>query len=595
MINKFKSLIEILQKMNFILTSSQKKWGVLVVILTIIGAGCETLGVSVILPLVQVMIAPQQLRENELAAPVIDFFHLDTNEMLIWAIGFAVIAVYLVKNLFLLLLCYVRTKYACKIQRELASEMLESYMKRGYVFFLNASTGELLRGVNSSINNTYNALNQLFRLFAEVMTVLLICVYVMVTDPGMAVCIIALAVICLLLVLMFFQNKIKKYREIFHKSTAVINKILLHTFQGIKEIIVMQKQQYFLDLYKKGQIDQQKGRMGQGISSEAPAPAIEATCVAGLIIAVCFKAINVENPEVLVPQLAAFAMAAFRILPSLGRMSAYFNQFMFCVPGINETYENFTKARSVVEMKEIQSSHIATDGKAVEGLSDKIAIDEVIWHYPNVEENVLEGISFDIKKGQSVAFVGKSGAGKTTLADIILGLLSPQSGAVKIDGVPITDICSDKSKLMGFVPQSANLLDDTVRRNVAFGIKDEDIDDAQVWRALEQAQLKELIENSKDGLDTRIGERGIRFSGGQKQRFAIARALYGDPDILILDEATSALDTETETAVIEAIDRLQGQKTMVIIAHRITTIKNCDKIYEIKNGQAVERKYEDLL
>lgn len=595
MSNKFKSLTEILQKMNFILTSSQKKWGILVVILTIIGAGCETLGVSIILPLVQVMIAPQQLRENAIVAPIINFFHLDTDELLIWAIGFAVIAVYLVKNLFLLLLCYVRTKYACKVQRELASEMLESYMKRGYVFFLNASTGELLRGVNSSINNTYNALNQLFRLFAEVMTVLLICVYVMVTDPAMAVCIVVLAVVCLILVLLFFQNKIKKYREIFHKSTAVINKILLHTFQGIKEIIVMQKQEYFLDLYKKGQIEQQKGRMGQGISSEAPSPAIEATCVAGLIIAVCFKAINADNPEVLVPQLAAFAMAAFRILPSLGRMSAYFNQFMFCVPGINETYENFTKARKYVEEKEEHGKHIAESDKMVDNLSHKISIDEVTWHYPNVKENVLEGISIDIQKGQSVAFVGKSGAGKTTLADIILGLLTPQNGAVRIDGVSIADINSDKSKLMGFVPQSANLLDDTVRRNVAFGVKDEDIDDAQVWRALEQAQLKELIENSKDGLNTRIGERGIRFSGGQKQRFAIARALYGDPDILILDEATSALDTETETAVIEAIDRLQGQKTMVIIAHRITTIRNCDKIYEIKDGQAVERKYEELL
>lgn len=595
MSNKFKSLTEILQKMNFILTSSQKRWGVVVVMLTIIGAGCETLGVSIILPLVQVMIAPQQLRENAIVAPLINFFHLDTNELLIWAIGFSVIMVYLVKNLFLLLLCYVRTRYACKVQRELASEMLESYMKRGYAFFLNASTAELLRGVNSSINNTYNALNQLFRLFAEVMTVLLICVYVMVADPAMAVCIVVLAAVCLTLVLLFFQNKIKKYREIFHKSTAVINKILLHTFQGIKEIIVMQKQEYFLDLYKKGQIEQQKGRMGQGISSEAPTPAIEATCVAGLIIAVCFKAINADNPEVLVPQLAAFAMAAFRILPSLGRISAYFNQFMFCVPGINETYENFTKARKYVEDKEESNKQTAITERRVDNLLDKITIDEVTWHYPNVKENVLDGISLDIPKGQSVAFIGKSGAGKTTLADIILGLLTPQNGGIKIDGVSIADISSDKSKLMGFVPQSANLLDDTVRRNVAFGVKDEDIDDVQVWRALEQAQLKELIENSKEGLDTRIGERGIRFSGGQKQRFAIARALYSDPDILILDEATSALDTETETAVIEAIDRLQGQKTMFIIAHRITTIRNCDKIYEIKDGQAVERKYEELL
>lgn len=590
--SKFKSLKEILQKMNFILTTSHKKWGVVVVIMTVIGAGCETLGVSVILPLVQVMIAPQQLRENELAGPIIEFFRLDSDTALIWAIGAVVIGVYFLKNLFLLLLCFVRTKYACKVQRELASEMLESYMKRGYVFFLNVSTGELLRGINASINNTYSALNHLFKLFAEALTVGLICLYVMISDPVMAACIVILAGVCLTLVFLFFQNKIKKYREIYHASTAINNKVLLHTFHGIKEILVMQKQEYFLKQFKKGQIDQQRGRLGQSISAEAPTPAIEAVCVMGLIIAVCLKTINVENPETLVPQLAAFAVAAFRILPSLGRISNYFNQFMFAVPGINETYDNFKEARrqEASTVKQIGMQKVTS-----KTFQEKIKIDSVNWHYPNVEENVLEGIKFDIPKGQSVAFVGKSGAGKTTLADIILGLLEPQKGSVKIDDTQIADIGQDKDKLVGFVPQNVNLLDDTVRRNVAFGVEDKNIDDAMVWRALEQAQLKELIENSKDGLDTRIGERGIRFSGGQKQRFAIARALYSDPDILILDEATSALDTETETAVIEAIDNLQGQKTLIIIAHRITTIRNCDKIYEIRDGKAVERKYEELI
>ena len=225
--------------------------------------------------------------------------------------------------------------------------------------------------------------------------------------------------------------------------------------------------------------------------------------------------------------------------------------------------------------------------------SDVLIVDKVGWKYPDTKKKVLDGISIEVHKGQAIALVGKSGSGKTTLADIILGLLVPQKGCVKIDGIDVSELKND-NMIVGFVPQNINLLDDTVRRNVAFGMRDEEIDDNMVWKALDQAQLKALIVESEEGLNTKIGERGIKFSGGQKQRFAIARALYYNPDILILDEATSALDTDTENAVMEAINSLHGQKTLIIIAHRLSTIKNCDVIYEIINGKAIERRYVEL-
>ena len=266
---------------------------------------------------------------------------------------------------------------------------------------------------------------------------------------------------------------------------------------------------------------------------------------------------------------------------------------MFCIPAINDTYQNFKEVRGQEDTAEEQREW---DGKIEHAnLIDQLSIENITWKYPTATGNVLEGVSIDIKKGQAVAFVGKSGAGKTTLADVVLGLLKPQNGCIKIDGMDIEDISGERSSLIGFVPQNANLLDDTVRRNVAFGIEDEEIDDELVWQALEQAQMKDIIEGMPEGLNTEIGERGIRFSGGQRQRFAIARALYNNPDILILDEATSALDTETETAVMKAIETLQGHKTLIIIAHRLTTIKNCDVIYEIKNRKAYERKYMELI
>lgn len=591
--NRLKSVKDVWNKYNFILTTSLKRWGVVVVLLTILGAIFETMGVTIILPLVQVMIAPEELRKNVIVEPIISYLGLDSDTALIWAIGIAVIFIYLLKNLFLLMLSWVRVKYSCKVQRELSIEMMDAYMKRGYIFFLNVSTGELLRGMQGSIVNTYNALYHCFRLFAEVLTITFICLYIMVSDIIMAMCVCVLAFLCLLIIIFGFQKWIRKCGEINYVYSALVNKTLLHTFQSIKEVLVMQRQKYFINSYRKEYIEQQKGIIGQTVGTESPAYLIEGVCVAGLIIAVCVKAINTENASTLVPQLAAFAVAAFRILPSLGRISSYFNQFMFCIPGINETYENFR------EVRESDSNLISklNDKKRIEkinGFEKKVTIEEITWKYPNAEETVLEGISMEIKKGQSIAFVGKSGAGKTTLADIILGLLPPQKGRVLIDGVDIKDIPKERSKIVGFVPQNVNLLDDTVRRNVAFGIEDSEIDDDMVWAALEQAQLKDTIENSPNGLGTKIGERGIRFSGGQRQRFAIARALYCNPDILILDEATSALDTETETAVMESIEALQGHKTLIIIAHRLTTIRNCDVIYEIEDGKAVLRNYEDL-
>ncbi len=592
--NNLRSVKDIWQKYNFILTASQKRWGVVVIILTLMGAVCETVGVSIILPLVQVMIAPQGLRSNKIAAPVIEYFNLDSNAALIWAVGIVVIVIYAVKNLFLLLLSYVRVKYACKVQRELSIEMMDSYMKRGYAFFLNTSTGELLRGMQGSISNTYNAMYQIFRLLAEMFTIIFICLYIMVTDIMMAMCVVFLAAICLLLVVLGCQKWMKRCGELHYKYSAAINKTLLQTFQGIKEVLVMKRQDYFINSYTKNYIKQQKGQIGQTVAAESPAFLIEAVCVAGLIVAVCLKTVSADNSAMLVPQLAAFAVAAFRILPSLGRISNYFNQFIFCVPGINETYSNF---KSVRDNQSVYDSHTKSGNihKDFCGFKNRILIDNVTWRYPNTGKNVLESVSLEIKKGQSVAFVGKSGAGKTTLADIVLGLLFPQEGDIKIDDTSIIDIPEEKSKIVGFVPQSVNLLDDTVRRNVAFGISDDDIDDKMVWRALEQAQLKEIIEKSENALETVIGERGIRFSGGQRQRFAIARALYLDPDILVLDEATSALDTETETAVMEAINSLHGHKTLIIIAHRLTTIKGCDLIYEIVDGKAVIRQYKDLI
>ena len=594
--NLIKKVIGIYKKYMYILTATQKRWGAVLFVLTVGGAIFETLGVSVILPLVQVMINPQQLYQYDYVNKIVSLLNITNEDGLVWLIGFAVVVVYIVKNIYLFLLSYVRAKYACKVQRELTVEMMQDYMRRGYLFFLNTTTGELLRGMSGSIGSVYEGICQTFKLFAEAFTVVCIIIYVMFSDWTMALCVVLLAIACLLVVVMGSRKWTQKAGQIIYKYDALINKTLLQAFQGIKEVLVMERQKFFVDSYREKYIKRQKGTIGKAVSIESPTYLIEGLCVTGLIIMVCIKAVGTEDTTNLVPQLAAFAVAAFRILPSLGRISSCCNTLMTCIPGINETYENFYVVR------ENEKGEVATD-KIVpilpENVKDQdwnvVDIKNISWTYPGTERNILNNVSLRIKKGTSVAFVGPSGAGKTTFADIILGLFKPLTGTISLDQTNIHDLKSVWGHLVSFVPQNVYLLNDSIRSNVAFGVPEKDIDDGKVWKALEQAQLKEFVESLPKTLETEIGESGTRLSGGQRQRIAIARALYNEPDILVLDEATSALDTETETAVMESIDSLHGHKTLIIIAHRLTTIRNCDEIYRIDDGKATLCKYEELV
>lgn len=597
-LKSLKSLMDIYGKYRFILTTAQKRWGVVLVILTMVGAVFEALGVSVILPLVQVMIAPEQLLQYEIVVQIMKGLNLQNPQALIWLIGLGVVLIYIIKNAFLFFLSYVRVKYACKVQRELSVEMLQSYMQRGYLFFSGTTTGELMRGMIGSVVNVYEGLYQVFRLLAELFTVFCIVLYVMASDWMMALCVVVLALFCLLLIVTGFKKWVQRSGSIIFEYDGKINKTVLQAFQGIKEVLVMRRQQYFVNTYQEEYIHKQKGLIGRTVASESPAYLIEGMCVAGLIIMVCVKAVTADDTAVLVPQLAAFAVAAFRILPSLGRISSSYNGFLINIPGVNETYQNFRAAREINCGLSANTDHNGDAKCSQSGAAKRewelFNINEVSWAYPGTNKLILDHVSLRIKKGTSIAFVGPSGAGKTTFADMILGLYKPQTGTVRLDNTDIFEMDGEWGNIISFVPQNVYLLNDSIRNNVAFGIPERDVDDNKVMRALEEAQLKEFISTLPKGIETEIGESGVRLSGGQRQRIAIARALYNDPDILILDEATSALDTETETAVMEAIDALHGQKTLIIIAHRLTTIRNCDEIYEIKDGKACRKEYEEL-
>lgn len=589
MLNDIKSSAEILGKLNHILSIKQKRQTVLVFFMTMIAAVLETVGVSIIMPLVQAMISPDKLLENIYIAGVADTFSLDTPVKLINFLCICTIILYIAKNLYMCFFTYVRARYSNGIGRELATRILMAYTHRKYTFFLGYSSGECLRDIGTDVAGVSNFLNAVFTLLTDCITIALIVVYIFIVNYQFALVAVFIAVICLMLVLKIFRNLCREWGEKTRVNGEYMYKYSLELFQGIKEIKILGRQRYFVNHYANTSEKQSKITSQYTLSMASPAYIIEALFISGFLAALCLGNNYSMDMVSMLPELASFAFAAFRVLPSLGKISSSVNNILYSVSTVNATYRHVEDIAEDVEIREE-----CGENKEKSEFHSEISVNNVSWQYPSGDKKVIDGLNMKIEKGSAVAFIGASGAGKTTLADIILGLLEPQEGNITLDGRDIRELSRKWSNLLGYVPQSAYLISDTIRRNVAFGIEDQYIDDKLVWGALEQAQLKEFVEQLPEGIDTEIGESGVRVSGGQRQRLAIARALYNDPEILVLDEATSALDNDTEKALIEAIEKLQGEKTMIVVAHRLTTVKNCDIIYEIGNGIALKRDKQEI-
>lgn len=592
MVHSLRALKSEIGKLRYVLSKEQRFYGVLVFIVSLIGAGLEVLGVGIIVPLVTAFLEPEKLMGNVWLQKPIRLFGITDSGTLIFLITVAVIVIFIIKNAFFVFVSWVRIKYSCKVSRELSSRMMETYMKRGYEFFLTANTAELSRNIGADVTGVDTMLYQLMRVMVDGLTIFMIVVYMMVKDWLLACSLMVLALICLAIIYGYFRVKMREAGEHYNKYNGITGKYLLQALHGIKEILVMNKQTFFVKHYVDANTQKQKGTIRQTVGAECPAYIIEGICIAGLLGTVCVRILlNDQSAMELVPALSAFAVGAFRILPSLGRISSALNTAIYYIPSLNHVYDNLHR----IEEYEENNSAVERTGTPIEVFDRELKLENISWHYQNTDKEVISNLSLTIQKGSSIALVGMSGAGKTTLADILLGLLHPQKGRVLVDGRDILTARDGMSHIMGYVPQSVYLTDDTIRNNIAFGIEAEDIDDDRIWETLRQAQLKDFVEKLDKGLDTLVGDRGIRFSGGQRQRIAIARALYSDPEILVFDEATASLDNETETAVMESIQALQGQKTLIIIAHRLTTIQNCDVIYEISDGAARVRRYEELM
>lgn len=593
-----KALLNIVKMLISILSPKQRIDSIWVFLSMILCALLDLVSVSLMYPFLSLITDSSDLSKTWYLKWIYYLFPSIERMHVIIIVAFLIMLIFIVKNVLAIQCVRIQYRFAAGFHRDSSKLMLESYMERPYEFFVNTNSSIILRGIEGDTSCVYETLISIFHMFSDVITVILIGIYLMYSDWLIALMSLALMGISFLSTTIFFKDKAKNAGIQLRESTARKNKESYQSVIGIKEILVMNRKKDFIDKYGVAAEKYAEAYEVYGTISASPDRIMEGICMSGFIAILIVRLMSGLDMNSFVPVMGVFAMGAFKLLPSVSRMSTQINNIVTNQFGVKGCYENITEARNLAENKEkkkkmtIEKSTCITGNMVSEWNS--LNINNISWKYQNSTNNVLEDLSLTISKGQSIAFIGPSGAGKSTLADIILGLLKPQKGTVMLDDIDIFGVPEIWSKIIGFVPQMVFLLDDTIRANIAFGLPDELVDDGRIWASLRDAQLEEFVKKLPQQLDTIVGERGIKFSGGQRQRIAIARALYNNPDILVFDEATSALDTETETAVMESINALQGYKTLIIIAHRLTTIRNCDIILKIENGVAVPMEKESL-
>lgn len=591
--NELRKIKDAVNKFRFILTAQQKWYFCIVLFMSLIAAVLEMVGVAAIIPILDMMLDMDAAREKWFIRPFIAPLHLDSDQSLVWFVCMLVTMIYIFKNIYNIFYNWVYLKYANKIQRELSVRVLSAYMKQGYIFFVENNTAELLQGINGDVMGVYSIIKTFYNMVTKVLTIVCIGAYIFVQSSDMALVLCTLAALCLIVLQLIYRKPMsvngKKHRKL-GQSTY---KISLEAIQGNKEIIAMHKQGFFTKYYEQVVAKRNRLAVKVELGTLSPAYLIEMICISGLMVAVAVQMGQTNDINGLIARLSTIAVGAFRILPALGAITSGSNTIMMYSTQLSGTYTTLKTVRELEKKeREKQLSGAASAGQRVE-FKRELQVSHVTFGYPNGEGTVLNHVDLKVEKGQSIALIGPSGAGKTTLADLILGLLKPSEGKILMDGMDI-EALEDWSSIIGYVPQTMYLIDDTIKYNIAFGEQEKDIDEDRVWEALRIAQLDTYIRGLKDGIHTKVGELGVRFSGGQRQRLAIARALYRNPDILVLDEATAALDNETESEVMRAIEALQGYKTLIIVAHRLTTVRKCDIVYEVKNGTVVRKDKEDI-
>ena len=564
-------------KIFTIFTPSQLRKCVFIVLAMIIGAILEAIGIGAILPLISIMGNQDFLTVYPNVAQYAEIFGITTHIEFIMAATFLLLILYVIKNIYLVWQNKMQIDFAIQNQIYYSEGLLAEYLHKPYLYHLNHNTATLLRNVNSNI------MVSTFTLLTEVITAVTIWLLLVVIDAFTAIIVAGFIGSLLYFIIKGFRKKITEQGKIQNEYSALYIKCINQSLGAIKETKVSCKEEFFLDAFRKAYFEYGKANGKFLFMNQLPRMLIETIIVCGLLLVIITKLLLGNQPAEIVPLLGVLALAAFRLMPSANRIVNLSNGIRFQMPFFNELYED------LLIIKNKGAKETETCLQKLESRMDfknMISVEELSFAYSEIEKQVLSNISFSIPKGKFVGIVGPSGAGKTTFVDILLGLLPPSSGRISVDGKNIYDDIRTWQANLAYVPQSIYLIDGTIRENIALGVDEKEIDDALINKVLQMAELYDFVQELPAGIDTTVGERGVKLSGGQRQRIGIARALYYQPQVLVLDEATSALDNETEKSITDTILKLKGQITIIAVAHRLTTLAQCDFKVKFENGKA---------
>jgi ABC-type multidrug transport system fused ATPase/permease subunit len=578
----------LLGKFHFLLTAAERRRALVLLGLMVVGMALETVCTGLVLPVVALMTQQDLTASFPQLDGLLVWLGRPARSDLILGSMLALVAIYLVKNLYLAYLAWRQARFAYDVQAHVSERLFAGYLRQPYSFHLQRNSAQLIRNTTREVALLTDAILNSLQVATELLVLAGIAILLLAIEPLGAL----LAVLVLGGAAAVFYRATRQRmahwgeRRQLHEGLRIQH--LQQGLGGAKDVKLLGREQEFLTQYATHNV--KSARLGE-LQVTVPQLSrlwLELLAVIGLATLVLTMLAQGKSPASIAPTLALFAAAAFRLMPSANRILAALQMLRYCLASVNVLYDELKLAESLPRPPQRSSEAGA--------FRSEIDLREVSYTYAGAAAPALQGLNVRVRKGECVGFVGPSGAGKSTLVDVVLGLLPPRGGQVTVDGRDIQADVRGWQDQIGYVPQAIYLSDDSLRRNIAFGLADHEIDDAAVERALRAAQLDELVVGLPQGTSSFVGERGVRLSGGQRQRIGIARALYHDPAVLVLDEATSALDAATERGVMQSVRALQGRKTILIVAHRLSTVENCDRLYQLEGGRiAAEGKPGEIL
>lgn len=568
-----------INKLWFLLTKGQKKNAIVLSFLMLLGAFFEMIGVGIIFPVFSILLNPTPSHKYYDYLPS---FMIDKGEVyLVFYTLTIFLIIYIFKSIYLVFLTWKQSTFANKFYEYISGQLFEIYIGQKYKFHLLRNSSELLRNVVGESGACAEILKAILAILTEVTVVTGICLLLVTINPLNAIFVFVFFSVLIYLFNLSTKKSLKLWGIEKQNISGLINKYILETFGGIKEVKFYSRENYFLnklfELLDKNTFYQSRINFFQQLP-RIYLELLTIICLIGLLLLEVFQGNSLLN---LIPQLTVFLAAAFRVIPSANKILSQAQVIKVSNVSIDLIYNDFLN---------LEHKFLKTESYSIPNQIDEfktLELKNIFFRYDLIKKDTLKNLNLLIYKGQSIGIKGESGAGKSTLIDVILGLLIPSEGSIFINGIVKNNSKLNWGANVGYVPQNVFLLDDSIEKNIALGIPDDKIDSGKILLAIKSAQLDNYIDSLPNGVKSVVGERGVRLSGGQRQRIGIARALYNDPNIIILDEATSALDSETEASFMEVIYALKGEKTILIVAHRLSTLNKCDRIITIKDGELI--------